>query len=74
MYESEIELKEDVLTVNDDTLDDKMKVNESLNEINELIDSISNTTPVKSFTARNSSGTNQIEGSIPRMHESINSP
>ena len=47
----------------DDTLDEKMKVNESINEINELIDSISNTTPVKSFECRNSSGVNQLEGS-----------
>ena len=58
MYESEIELKDDPIMIVDDTLDEKMKVNESINEINELIDSISNTTPVKSFECRNSSGVN----------------
>ena len=58
----------------DDTLDEKMKVNESINEINELIDSISNTTPVKSFECRNSSGVNQLEGSQGTLKESEKTP
>lgn len=73
VYESEIELKEDVMMINDDTLDDKIKVNESMNEINELIDSISNTTPVKSWEARNSQGGGNLEGSIPK-NESVMTP
>ena len=48
--ESEIELKDEGIMV-DETLNggERTKVDESLNEINELIDSISATTPVKSF-------------------------
>ena len=70
VYESEIELKDDPIMIVDDTIDDKMKVNESVNEINELIDSISATTPVKSFEARNSSGVHQLEGSARTLKES----
>lgn len=50
VYESEIELKDEGIMV-DETLNggERTKVDESLNEINELIDSISATTPIKSF-------------------------
>ena len=55
VYESEIEVRDD--NTIDDTLDgEEKKGNDSLNEINDLIDSISNTTP----QGRSSGGLNSI--------------
>ena len=62
--ESEIELKDEVVMIIDETLnDEKTKVDESMNEINDLIESISAATPVKSFEARNLSGPPNLEES-----------
>ena len=51
VYESEIEQKEDSIIGADDSLSNQIKNNESMMEINELLDDISNTTPDRTDVA-----------------------
>ena len=51
VYESEIEVREDTRMLDDSECYERQMVNESMNEINELIDTISNATQIKSFEA-----------------------
>ena len=51
VYESEIEIREDTRMLDDSECYERQMVNESINEINELIDTISNATQIKSFEA-----------------------
>ena len=51
VYESEIEVREDTHLLDDSDCYQRRMVNESMNEINELIDTISNATQIRSFEA-----------------------
>ena len=51
VYESEIEVRDDTRILDDSEIYERQMVNESMNEINELIDTISNATQIKSFEA-----------------------
>ena len=51
VYESEIEIREDTYRPEESDCYEKQMINESMHEINELIDTISNATQIKSFEA-----------------------